>query len=78
MTTEFKALWTKIKALVKSDNQAVFDNLWHEINTDPSFPPSIVKYLNDMWMKRQHMWSKVFQKNLSIFEEGDTNMLIEA
>jgi hypothetical protein len=78
LTTAFEALWLKIKALVRTDNQAIFDKLWHEICTDPSVPPSVVKYLNDMWMKRPHMWSKVFRKNLSIFEEGDTNMLIEA
>jgi MULE transposase domain len=78
VTTAFEALWQKIKALVRTDNQAIFDRLWYEIWTDPSVPPSVVKYLNDMWMKRTHMWSKVFRKNLSIFEEGDTNMLIEA
>jgi len=77
VTTEFEALWQKIKALITTDNQATFDSLWYEISTDPSVPPSVVKYLNDMWMKRPHMWSKTFQKNHFIFEEGDTNMLIE-
>ena len=78
VTMEFEDLWQKIKALIITDNQAMFDRLWHEICTDPSIPLSVVKYLNDMWMKRPHMWSKVSRKNRSIFEEGDTNMLIEA
>ena len=78
VTTEFESLWQQIKALVITDNQATFDKLWHEICTDPSVPKSVVKYLNDGWMKRSHMWSKVFRKDRSIFEEGDTNMLIEA
>jgi hypothetical protein len=78
VTTEFEALWQKIKSLITTDNQTTFDRLWYEIYTDPLVPSSVVKYLNDMWMKRPHMWSKVFRKNLSIFEEGDTNMLIEA
>jgi hypothetical protein len=78
VTTEFEALWQKIKTLITTDNQTTFDRLWYEIYTDPLVPSSVVKYLNDMWMKRPHMWSKVFRKNLSIFEEGDTNMLIEA
>lgn len=78
VTTAFEALWQKIKALVRTDNQAIFDGLWNEICTDPSVPPSVVTYLINMWMKRPHMWSKVYRKNLSIFEEGDTNMLIEA
>jgi hypothetical protein len=75
---EFEGLWQKIKALVTTDNQAVFDHLWCEICTDPSVPPSVIKYLNDVWMQRPHMWSKVFWKDRSIFEERDTNMLIEA
>jgi MULE transposase domain len=78
VTAEFEGLWQKIKALVTTDNQAAFDRLWCEICTDPSVPPSVVKYLNDVWMRRPHMWSKVFRKDRSIFEEGDTNMLIEA
>jgi hypothetical protein len=77
VTPAFEALWQKIKALVRTDNQDTFDSLWNEISTDPTVPSSVVKYLNDVWMKRPHMWSKVFRKDLSIFEEGDTNMLIE-
>ena len=76
--TEFESLWQKIKDLIKTDDQATFDRLWCEISTDPSVPSSVVQYLNNVWMKRPNMWSKVFRKNLSIFEEGDTNMLIEA
>ena len=76
--TEFKALWQKIKALITTDNQVTFDSLWHEICTDLSVPPSVMKYLNNVWMKRPQMWSKVCRKNHCIFKEGDTNMLIEA
>ena len=75
---EFESLWQMIKALITTDNQATFDSFWYTICTDPSVPPSVVKYLNDVWMRRPHMWSKVSRKNRSIFEEGDTNMLIEA
>jgi hypothetical protein len=45
---EFEGLWQKIKALVTTDNQAAFDHLWCKICTDPSVPPSVVKYLNDV------------------------------
>ncbi|KAI0246055.1 hypothetical protein BJV78DRAFT_1089978, partial [Lactifluus subvellereus] len=41
-------------------------------------PESVVKYLTIEWMQMSHMWSNVVRKNRSIFEEGDTNMLIEA
>ena len=64
--------------MVATDNQAAFDCFWHEISTDPSVPPSVVKYLDDVWMKKTRLWSKVYRRNCSIFEEGDTNMLIEA
>ena len=56
----FKDLWQKIKALVQTDNQVIFDNIWQKICTDPLVPPSIVKYLDDMWMKRPHIWFKVY------------------
>jgi MULE transposase domain len=78
ITNEFPALWDKIKAWVKTDEQAEFDRLWDEISSDPSVPQSVVKYLTVEWMPVVHMWSKVMRKNRSIFEEGDTNMLIEA
>ena len=78
VTMQFELLWQMIKSLVLTDNQARFDNLWHMISTDPLVPSSVVEYLNNTWMKRSHMWSNVFRKNRTIFEEGDTNMLIEA
>ncbi len=60
VTMEFKTLWELVKSLVKTDDQSTFDNLWHQISTDPSVPPSFVKYFDDVWMKRPHMWSKVY------------------
>ena len=78
ITNEFQALWDKIKAWVKTDNLAEFYKLWDEISTDPSVPESVVKYLTVEWMQVLHLWAKVTWKNCSIFEEGDTNMLIEA
>ena len=77
-TNEFDALWDKVKAWVKTEDLAEFHRLWEEISNDPSVPQSIVRYLAAEWMPVLHMWSKVMRKNRSIFEEGDTNMLIEA
>ena len=78
ITDQFKGLWDKIKAWVNTDNLSKFLKLWDEISSDPSVPQSIVQYLTTEWMQVSHMWSKVARKNRSIFEEGDTNMLIEA
>ncbi|KAH9991228.1 hypothetical protein BJV77DRAFT_915755, partial [Russula vinacea] len=41
-------------------------------------PRSLVKYLATRWMPEVYMWSKTVRKERSIYEEGDTNMLIEA
>ena len=78
VTHEFPALWDKIKKWVTTDDLGVFLTLWDEISTDPSMPQSTVKYLKDHWLPVLFMWSKVLRKNRSIFEEGDTNMLIES
>jgi hypothetical protein len=77
-THEFPALWDKVKAWVKSDDLTESDNLRDEIFNDPSTPQSFIDYLTDQWIPVTHLWSRVVQKNRSIFEEGDTNMLIEA
>jgi hypothetical protein len=78
VTNEFPDLWEKIKIWAKTDNLAEYLNLWDEILFDLEAPLSFLKYLVDEWVKVPHLWSRVFRKNRSIFEEGDTNMLIEA
>ena len=78
VTTQFQALWEKVKTWVITEDLAKFHNIWDEISTDPSVPRSVVDYLAAEWLLVMHMWSKISRKNRSIFEEGNTNMLIEA
>jgi MULE transposase domain len=78
VTTQFEALWEKIKAWVITEETAVFYNIWDEISSDPSVPQSMIKYLATEWLPVLHMWSRISRKDRSIFEEGNTNMLIEA
>ena len=78
ITNQFQALWDKVKALVNTKDLSQFSSLWDEISSDPSVPQSVVKYMSTEWMQVPHMWSKVARTGQSIFEEGDTNMLIEA
>jgi hypothetical protein len=78
VTDQFNELWDKIKAWVNTEDLSEFFTLWDEISSDPSVPQSVVQYLTTEWMQAPHMWSTVARKNRSIFEEGDTNMLIEA
>jgi hypothetical protein len=75
---EFPELWTKVKALVSTPDEEEFDRLRREISSDPSVPKSFAEYITLEWIPNKEQWSKVYRKNLSIFEEGDTNMLIEA
>jgi hypothetical protein len=77
-TNEFLALWEKIKTWVKTDDLAKFSQLWGEISSDPLVPQSLVQYLATDWLHMTDLWSRTAQKDQSIFEEGDTNMLIEA
>jgi MULE transposase domain len=78
VTSQFQPLWEKIKAWVITEDLAEFHKIWDDISTDPSVPQSVVKYLATEWLQVLHMWSKVARRNRSIFEEGNTNMLIEA
>ena len=78
VTSQFEALWEKIKAWVITDDLAVFLNIWDKISSDPLVPKSVVEYLATEWLRVLHMWSRTARRNRSIFEEGNTNMLIEA
>jgi MULE transposase domain len=78
VTSEFPDLWEKIKIWVKTDNLAEFHHLWDEISNDSLVPQSFIQYLAQEWVQVSHLWSRVVRKNRSIFEEGDTNMLIKA
>jgi len=76
--SEFPELWTKVKALVSTSDEEEFNKLWSEILNDPKGPKSFVEYMALQWISNKEMWSLVYRKDQSIFEEGDTNMLIEA
>lgn len=76
--TQFPALWDKIKKLVNTDDLGAFLILWEEISTDPSVPKTVVDYLRKQWLPVVLMWSKTVRKDRTIYQEGDTNMLIEA
>ena len=78
VTNQFQGLWEKIKAWVNEGDLAKFFKIWDEISGDSSVPQSILEYLATEWLPMSHRWSKVSRRNRSIFEEGNTNMLIEA
>jgi hypothetical protein len=77
VTSAFKPLWGKIQTWVKTSDPAEFSHIWEEISTDPLVPQSLIQYLKTEWLSVSEMWSMVSRQNWHIFEEGDTNMLIE-
>jgi hypothetical protein len=77
-TNQYPVLWDKVKAWVKTTDQIDFAKLWVEISGDPSAPQSFIAYLKAQWLPVTPKWSRVLRKGRSIYEEGDTNMLIEA
>jgi hypothetical protein len=78
VTSEFPELWEKVKTLVNTDNLEIFWDLWDQILIDDNYPQTFKDYLLKNWMKEPHKWSKTARKNWTIFEEGDTNMLIKS
>ena len=75
---EFPELWERVWEWVKTADQVKFDSMWKWIQTDPLVPKSFVDYLQNNWMAIAPLWSGIHRKNRSIFQEGYTNMLIEA
>jgi hypothetical protein len=76
-TEEFPELWEHVREWVKTSDQVTFDSMWKWIQTDPSVPRSFVDYLKNNWMGVVPLWAGISRLNQTIFQEGDTNMLIE-
>ncbi len=77
-TEEFPELWERVREWVKTPDQSKFNSWWEEMQTDPSVPQSFIDYLKVNWMPIVPLWSGASRKNRTIFQEGDTNMLIES
>ncbi len=76
-TDQFPELWDLLKKLVRTSDLGEFFAIWEKISSDPAFPQSFVEYFSTKWIPVVHMWSPVTQKSQVIYEEGDTNMLLE-
>ncbi len=77
-TEAFPALWQHIHQWVKTADQSQFNLWWEEMQSDPAVPQSLVDYLRKNWMGIVPLWSGTSRQHQTIFQEGDTNMLIEA
>jgi len=75
---EFPDLWNRVHEWVRASDQLKFDSLWEEMQADPTVPHSFVGYLKVNWMPIVPLWSGTARQGRTIFQEGDTNMLIES
>src|SRR5258707_5644235 len=77
-TKEFPKLWSLIQDWVRLIDDDKFNNYWKQIQEDPDVPKSVAEYIAREWLPHKEMWSATSHQNRTVFEEGDTNMLLEA
>jgi hypothetical protein len=77
-TKEFEDLWALIQDWVCMVDDDKFKASWTQIQGDTKVPRSVAQYIAREWLPQKEMWSAMLHKNRTIFEEGDTNMLLEA
>jgi hypothetical protein len=77
-TKEFEDLWALIQDWVCMVDDDKFKASWTQIQGDTKVPKSVAEYIAREWLPQKEMWSATLHKNRTIFEEGDTNMLLEA
>jgi hypothetical protein len=77
-TKEFPKLWTLIQFWVRVTDSNEFNLCWTQIKEDTEVPRSVAEYIAWEWLPHKDMWSAVSRQNRTIFEKGNTNMLLEA
>jgi MULE transposase domain len=77
-TKEFPKLWSLIQDWVRVIDNDKFNDYWKQIQGDPDVPKSVAEYIAREWLPHKEMWSATSRQNRTVFEEGDTNMLLEA
>jgi hypothetical protein len=76
-TKEFEDLWALIQDWVHMVDNDEFKASWTQIQGDTKVPKSMAEYIAWEWLSHKEMWSATLRKNHTIFEEGDTNLLLE-
>ena len=77
-TKEFPDLWELIQDWICTTDNNVFNNGWAKIQGDTDVPKSVAKYIGWEWLPHKDMWSAMSRQNHTIFEKGDTNMLLKS
>ena len=76
-TNEFPKLWELIQDWVCTTNDNEFNDWWEEVQGDTNVSLSVAEYIAQEWLPYKEMWSTMLCQNRTIFEERDTNMLLE-
>jgi hypothetical protein len=77
-TKEFEDLRSLIQDWVRTTDNNQFNAWWAQIRGDTNVPKSVAEYIAREWLPHKEMWSAMSHQNRTIFEEGDTNMLLES
>ncbi|KAF8491687.1 hypothetical protein F5888DRAFT_1807194 [Russula emetica] len=77
-TESARNIWSLIKDWVRTTDDNEFNASWKYIEEDTSVPKSVAQYIARDWLPYKKMWSAMSRQNRTIFEKGDTNMLLEA
>lgn len=77
-TSDHPELWKLLKAWVRVPSSAEFNELWGKIKQ--LAPEAFLNYLEVTWLPERYvkMWSNVYRQGRDIYEDIDTNMLLEA
>lgn len=72
----YPELWEKLKSWYHITDEAEFQKCWAYIQE--LVPKSFIEYIKTYWLPVKKLWSAIHCKNHTVFEQSDTNMLVEA
>lgn len=77
VTAHYPELWETLKKWYHITDEAEFDSCWKNIQS--LAPDSFIEYIDTYWLPDhvKKLWSGIYHRNHTIFELGDTNMLVE-
>ncbi|KZP29245.1 hypothetical protein FIBSPDRAFT_727730 [Athelia psychrophila] len=74
--SHYPELWALLKTWHWVTDDTEFWTCWKKIQT--LAVPSFIDYIERYWLPQKDLWSAVSRKNRTVFEQNDTNMLVEA
>ena len=74
---KFLLLWSVIQDWVRSTDNDEFNKYWKYIK-DTLVLKNVAQYIAQDWLPYKEMWSVMSHQNRTIFEKGDTNILLES